>query len=69
VRSAGTGDLQKVHSIRWEERKYQVLTFYGNWVVHSSLGDSPVAHRLVRYCDTLHYLPDEPELAELTNRL
>jgi len=34
--------------------KYDIINFYGNWVVHTTLELSPIADKIVRYFDDLH---------------
>jgi len=48
-------ELRKLLEHDGKKNVYPVLNFYGNWVVHTKLSDSPVADRIVRLLDEITY--------------
>jgi len=46
------------------KKKYSIVNFYRDWVVHTKLERSSIADKVVRYFDDAHRAINEPELIE-----
>jgi hypothetical protein len=49
-------ELRKLLEHDHLKSKYDIINFYGNWVVHTRLEQSAIAEKIVRYFDDLHRL-------------
>jgi len=46
-------ELRKLLEYDHLKSEYDIINFYGNWVVHTKLEQSPIADKIVRYFDRL----------------
>src|ERR1017187_5109537 len=58
-------ELRKLLEHDQLKNKYDIVNFYGNWVVHTKLEQSVMADKIVRYFDDLHpHQTGEPHAIE-----
>jgi hypothetical protein len=56
-------ELRKLLEHEQLKATYDIVNFYGNWVVHTKLEDSPIADKIVCYFDDLNRIGAGEELA------
>lgn len=47
-------ELRKLLEHEQVKSRYDIVNFYGNWVVHTKLEQSAIADKIVRFFDDLH---------------